>query len=1314
MDIQNFDSYCKGLKSGDTRAFLLSYLRGWMIHVQSLDTGTDEEKHGYIGLTELLNAGAPQPGDEITRIVLSTREAFAHVTGQLHERILRENVMLPVYRVKEIDNTGLQWLSKRSGRTIREKLSNTNSMLAVRRRMSYDTGENRLLLAFTRQLEEAIEKKRTATSNIRYGKPLREEEKLFQLRALKFFRSEEAEDIGKWENVPPNNTLLSDRFYRQIWKGWKDLQNVSALIKSDNMHLAEHSCTFFLWNLLQSAKDYCCFLQQPVQYDAFDFTLKPVLGTIHGWNPDCGIFVADSNDRNGQWEAVVTFNHVIVEAAFNDQEIKLFIDGKTILQERLEYKYLNRAVSLAAQRLFHNVTSLSIPAAVPGKEDQTSEAMYMDIFAERPVCYSETGLKMRIPYRLMRQSFALDNEEEADVSDERATGLYLSNSAPSYTVAFCLRELKQRNQDARLSRLMRMVLPAIPNGTIQSVGLPLPDVYDEFQLGAVRKAVHSCYPGVHTMPKSIAVLFSEMKKNRYKGLKDGDFTLFVDYVSGHISLTLVEARYDETMKEALPETGGLVWERHPVKEEYTIEIKRKVQQILLQDGLQFSQVELDRITDTIDPSGISLEEGRAALFDSNERTWGMISPEMSQLIGTVKYDVTSSVVNLIQERQSILHGHNISVCLMSPYLRCTLDNVTRCDEPDDPLQGMAFYDELDADCRRYERKTGGKLPPLWTDHLPALAIKQMIGKFDLIYASGQPVAPLLGHEQDIPIPNVFTLPKGEKEYRFGLIMGQQDNISYEAVVRHPSFPLSKDTPCKLQLSYTYGRDIPYTLIFRPLTKDAGFHEAEVAWENAKELPYLNLPYPEYPEDHETWETLQHGKTRTDPDRDYLKWIENVLSNPTIIDLGQSAIQQNPLPLKDGEYGSVYLIQTTLDNGEEAIIKILDKDNKIAFDGEETDEVISCTIFPDYTNRYSVYLPKESWYPSKQGYRLFTKVENQGSVSFYENNIIFGQDVDDIEDNEISFRIATNRKGYKIAKDIVIMDEDYSFYFGKLLSDGEVPYKLEKLNVIYPLHQVFANGRTTRTPGCPEHFRLAMQQVAHDIGFKYILAAYRAQDDIMINRLFRVMSIMSMEIGKPFYDTAEFMLQKKIEVIDEDIGCGLGDGTKEEELRLLQEIDDSSMSDSLKIAIFSKAAWKNKGFIENAQSKFYAPVLLKYFDKAIDIVCKTSFTDKKLISDNQKKRILQSLEFILAVLRLRELGDDSICHRLSLNQPNMRELYRKVEQMATQGFELPESRLKLEVERSDGDRTISDFYYAVLTFITGTRNQIRISGIQESE
>lgn len=154
MKIHNYDEYCRALAAdGEARdrATLLYFLRSWMIGVQKLDSGSAEEKLGYVGLSELLQMAPLPAGSELARIAEEATEAMRHITASFRERIVRENVLMPIHRAKEINSTGLAWLGRRSGRTIREKLSATNRMLAVRRRLSLDTGENRLFFCLCRR-----------------------------------------------------------------------------------------------------------------------------------------------------------------------------------------------------------------------------------------------------------------------------------------------------------------------------------------------------------------------------------------------------------------------------------------------------------------------------------------------------------------------------------------------------------------------------------------------------------------------------------------------------------------------------------------------------------------------------------------------------------------------------------------------------------------------------------------------------------------------------------------------------------------------------------------------------------------------------------------------------------------------------------------------------------------------------------------------------------------------------------------------------------------------------------------------------------
>ena len=152
---------------------------------------------------------------------------------------------------------------------------------------------------------------------------------------------------------------------------------------------------------------------------------------------------------------------------------------------------------------------------------------------------------------------------------------------------------------------------------------------------------------------------------------------------------------------------------------------------------------------------------------------------------------------------------------------------------DDAIRGYKFFEELQ-DRTAYM---------LWKEHLPELAIKLLYGKFNLV--EDQTVQPAFNLEKKIPITRRFTLAKGKNEYRFVLVSNDLNRkTQYAAVVRNPAFPLARDTVCRLDMTYRYGAEDPYRLVFIPESPAAGFAEAKVSWEPAGEYPYMGLPFPE--------------------------------------------------------------------------------------------------------------------------------------------------------------------------------------------------------------------------------------------------------------------------------------------------------------------------------------------------------------------------------------------------------------------------------------------------------------------------------------
>lgn len=146
---------------------------------------------------------------------------------------------------------------------------------------------------------------------------------------------------------------------------------------------------------------------------------------------------------------------------------------------------------------------------------------------------------------------------------------------------------------------------------------------------------------------------------------------------------------------------------------------------------------------------------------------------------------------------------------------------------------------------------------LWCDFLPRLSMVDMSGdEFVLVHPKKVTIQPIVGKPIPIPIEEHFSFPAKKYLYEFPLIQGEnKEKTDYFAFIKDSSFPLKRETECKLNLSYTYGKDYPYNLEFIPVTKDAEFRSVIVKWENTSHRDYIHIPGPEYaPED--SWEKIQ--------------------------------------------------------------------------------------------------------------------------------------------------------------------------------------------------------------------------------------------------------------------------------------------------------------------------------------------------------------------------------------------------------------------------------------------------------------------------
>ena len=188
----------------------------------------------------------------------------------LNESPRREQALLPVCAVRELDANNFIKLSNRPGRNIREKLAGKPYLQAVRRFQSVNFPENRLLKAFAIRLAELLELRRDCLSE-------QEDELLPRDRIVALFLMRR-EQLTAGTTCLPNNTLLSHRDYRRVWDAWCWLQTLDEDIARDFSKLEAREETMRHWSeygRMYRLRRTHLFADMPVLFDYEKFAIQP-------------------------------------------------------------------------------------------------------------------------------------------------------------------------------------------------------------------------------------------------------------------------------------------------------------------------------------------------------------------------------------------------------------------------------------------------------------------------------------------------------------------------------------------------------------------------------------------------------------------------------------------------------------------------------------------------------------------------------------------------------------------------------------------------------------------------------------------------------------------------------------------------------------------------------------------------------------------------------------------------------------------------------------------------------------------------------
>ena len=788
--------------------------------------------------------------DWLFKILSYAEKSVLYIFDSPKKEIVRFHEQLPVYKAKEIDSTGIIDISRRPGRSVREKIAYKPSVIAVKRNQSIDTLENRLFKKFVKKCIVILEERLDCYGDAKL-KLENEESNLsaFYSKLCRWLRSEEAEEIGEWQNLPPNNILLCDKNYKKIWAAWRGLATLEDLIQNDFKNLDQliALCIFWKTAMLLQRKN-CLLKQQPLFFDYDKFQVKTSCHSNDNNSDenDAAIstddFIFSIKDNVILWKQENKTQHII-KVGFDLFEI----DGKAYYENLTSLDAVIKISEKLTRSIYKewNGQYRSIPANY--KENQAYTVLdfsYNPYFSisNTSFDFSSKETVENYPKLLLRQFWIKnDSSESINLDCEVAPSLYKTHLNDF--------EIKEINADDILYESIEPLEDSLTEHKIEaeynfmnsikeyyntnSLYYILPDYLEDFSLGLIRSTANIVFMDSNPVPASVGAVFDFQNSAAFKtsSLKNNDFVFVIEKksFSGNrtvLSITPVCAKTqykkDDNSKvvnlnsiKEIP--GGIRWEHHP--------------------SLIVNDYEPSKIMDYIK--------------EAEQKTEGMLS---------------SSSIYIISNQESIKNAR-----LALPSERWHFIST-----PFNSAKGVVFSVKLQHLVRDI---------PMWSEHLPNLQMTVIAdGKRKFInLTNGKTVLPIRNQAQDLEVSEVFTLNKNVKEFHFRLIRGVGENIpalKYEACLTNPAFPLKNNTKCQLKMSYSYGQAHPFDLKFVPVTS-SNFVQATVEWRKIDETKF---PVPNFPEKRKwiefvNWKNIKTNKPEdlTEKSTENFSYL-NVLNN----------------------------------------------------------------------------------------------------------------------------------------------------------------------------------------------------------------------------------------------------------------------------------------------------------------------------------------------------------------------------------------------------------------------------------------------------
>lgn len=796
--------------------------------------------------------------DRLLRIYNHCHDSLIYLINNTRSILIRDHELLPLYAVKELDNSSIMWLSKQPGRTVREKAGIQQKIKAVRRHWVLNSSENKLLKAFIKQFMVLLEERLSIDSFV--NQELKESFNFLQTKVSAWLIQDDVKEIAPWGNLPPNNTLLSDKYYRKIWDAWSWLQALNNNVISDYNSVQK----FYYRYIFLTALSFLHSVNKVRIYQSICyFDINKLMMSF------------DKNEDIEQNNVFLALGKVVD----GDYKVNIKLLGKNdklILQSDIknDFEYFN-----GKSYIKNNEGSLE--EIENGDNVYSSILNYLEIKDCEYVKFSNfvyKGNRCICDLSFIKPKLLIDNKN--DTFETNLLGQFWNKSDGTEVILDCsLSRALNINDERKLVTFSSLIHANFSQEralkaseflvnkfrekvNTNSICVLLPDGIEEFLFSNIRRQFNLNFSKAITLPKSIGAIYSSLDNNpNIFGNEKDVFVIVCQILGCDIYLTPLMGSFKEDLKKKYKKFNGWYWVRYPTKlvANYFDKSFKKYGDFFEEFSEVFSIEDLNVLSDNL--SFLKLTNNSSSLLDIVSSNEDKNSKEV--------------ILRLDREIQDLLKEIPEAKNLKNFILPCDCNVVLKNQEyqimsPVESIEGASIISDL---------QESNPNVVFWKDNLPDLSI--IIGGNKISLVKNVTVSPILGKAVDIPQTINPILPKGKDFYRFALerTSGSQ-KLRYMAELKSKTFPLESDVKCKLKMTYTYGAEDPYSLMFIPLDNLYTSCKAfEVKWVPEGEIQRESIAPPYLKSN--TWDDMTSliwkNKKGEEKKSDFIDWSKCTLN-----------------------------------------------------------------------------------------------------------------------------------------------------------------------------------------------------------------------------------------------------------------------------------------------------------------------------------------------------------------------------------------------------------------------------------------------------